>query len=228
MSRLLVQLKNDFRLLVRHNLVGATVFMTVFWAILFLLALASFPAKYVFEYILPIILLTDTSTMGFYFLAGMVLFEKDQNVISGLVVSPLTSGEYIWSKVVSMGLLTALSGGVIAIASVWGRGMNMFWAIVGLFLIAVFYSLVGFISVAKIDNITKYLFVGSLYFVFFNLPILGIYDVWKGFTIYLHPVWPFALLMQAPFVGIEIWQILYSLGYIAISITIAFIFAKNI
>jgi fluoroquinolone transport system permease protein len=226
MTRGLVQLKNDFRLLFRHKLVHATVFMTVFWIALMLLVI-HFEGASALPVFIPLMLLTDTATIGFYFLAGLVLFEKDQMVIKGLIVSPLKPFEYIGSKVISLSLLAVFSGIVIAIVTLWGKGVNLAWAVVGLFMISMLYALVGFISVTKFDNIIKYLFIGALYFLFLNLPILGMFGLWDGITLYLHPVQPFVLLISAPFVGIETWQIFYSLGYGTGIIALAFYLAKR-
>lgn len=212
MKRLSVLLLNDFKLLMRHNLVHATVFMTAFWIVLMFL-IAHFEGGLAIKALVPMLLLTDTATIGFYFIAGQLLFEKDQRVLDGLVVTPIRPLEYISSKVISLSTLTLFSGVAIAVYAVWNRGVNLTWTVVGLALIALFYALVGFISVSRFKNFIKYIFVSVLYFLFLNIPLLSLFGLIDHFLMYLHPAQPFYLLVSAPFMGIEPWEIAYSLGY---------------
>jgi len=224
MRRLSVLLLNDFKLLFRHNLVHATVFMTAFWMVMMFL-IAHFEGWIAVKAFTPILLLTDTATIGFYFIAGQILFEKDQKVLDGLAVTPIKPLEYISAKVISLGTLTLFSGLTIAVYAVWGSAVNLTWPIVGRALISLFYALIGFISVSRFKNFVKYMFISVLFFIFLNIPLLSLFGLVDHFLMYFHPAQPFYVMVSAPFMGIEPWEIAYSVGYGLVVILVSFWFA---
>lgn len=50
-------------------------------------------------------ILADTSMLGIIFVGALILFEKQQNVMQSLFVTPLTLRNYLFSKTLSLGLL---------------------------------------------------------------------------------------------------------------------------
>ena len=50
-------------------------------------------------------ILADTSMLGIIFVGALILFEKQQNVIQSLFVTPLPLRNYLMSKTLSLGLL---------------------------------------------------------------------------------------------------------------------------
>lgn len=81
-----------------------------FWGIYFFLSLAfllilfSIPTENR-QMVSSLFILTDTSMLGIIFVGALILFEKQQNVMQSLFVTPLTLRNYLLSKTLSLGLL---------------------------------------------------------------------------------------------------------------------------
>jgi len=235
MNRFLSTLKNDFRLLSRHNLVSAAIFITILWVImLYLIVLYESMTT---AFMIPLLLFEDTATIGFFFMAGLILFEKDQGVLQGIATTPQKPAEYITSKVLSLSLLSVVSGMIYAIAGVVmnriflpnSSGIPLLWASLGLLMISVFYCFIGYASVSKFQNVNKYILVGSLYFLVLNVPLLGFFGVVDGWWLYLFPTQPYLLLMMTTnrLVPLEMWQYVYSISYGLVCIIVAWYFARR-
>ncbi|HOO96840.1 MAG TPA: ABC transporter permease [Caldisericia bacterium] len=235
MNRFLSTLKNDFRLLSRHNLVSAAIFITILWVIMLYLIVLYEPMTTAF--MIPLLLFEDTATIGFFFMAGLILFEKDQGVLQGIATTPQKPAEYITSKVLSLSLLSVVSGMIYAIAGVVmnriflpnSSGIPLLWASLGLLMISVFYCFIGYASVSKFQNVNKYILVGSLYFLVLNVPLLGFFGVVDGWWLYLFPTQPYLLLMMTTnrLVPLEMWQYVYSISYGLVCIIVAWYFARR-
>lgn len=61
-----------------------------------------------------LILLTDPTVLGIFFVGGIWLLEQSEGVHAFYIVSPLRTKEYILSKAISLALISTLSAFVIA------------------------------------------------------------------------------------------------------------------
>ena len=103
MRRFLASLRRDVLLQVRYKLVAVSLFMVAFWSGLLALVPEAFrPEPTLF---VPAFVVINLLTTTFYFICGLVLFEKGEAVLSALVTTPLRDREYLLSKVVSLTLL---------------------------------------------------------------------------------------------------------------------------
>jgi fluoroquinolone transport system permease protein len=62
-----------------------------------------------------LLIVTDPTVLGFYFIAAMVLFEKEEGVLDALVASPLGDRGYLASKVATLSLLATVTSTVVAV-----------------------------------------------------------------------------------------------------------------
>lgn len=63
------------------------------------------------------VLLSDPVLLGFFFIGGILQLERGEGLLDALFLSPLRPWEYLVSKAVSLGLLSALAGCAIALGS---------------------------------------------------------------------------------------------------------------
>ncbi|MBA2316940.1 MAG: hypothetical protein H0V93_04060 [Euzebyales bacterium] len=96
----------ELRLESRYGLHAVGVGLAALWTLL-LLAMPAEAARIV----TPFVLFADSATVGVFLLAAMVLFERDERVLPAMLVTPVTSGEYLAAKV------TALTGLALLIAA---------------------------------------------------------------------------------------------------------------
>lgn len=121
---------------------------------LYLLLLNQLPNEYVI-YVLPFIIFSDPSVLGLFFIGGTILLEKEQGILSSILVTPLTTIEYILSKVLS--LATISMGAALIISLLTYRGaVNYGYMILGTLLTSVFFTLIGIVIVTKSRSVNEF------------------------------------------------------------------------
>jgi fluoroquinolone transport system permease protein len=80
--------------------------------IIYILILYNLPAG-IRDDVAVLMIFMDTSVLGLTFVGAMVLFEKNQGVIYSLSVSPLKIRQYLFSKTLSLTLLSVLVSSLI-------------------------------------------------------------------------------------------------------------------
>ena len=110
MKRLLALIKGDLKLQFRYGFYTVYAVVTV----LYLLILSQIPAQNR-EIAVSFIIYTDPALLGFYFIGGLILLEKDEKTLDCLVSTPIRIKEYLISKQVSLTILAILSSSVIVL-----------------------------------------------------------------------------------------------------------------
>jgi fluoroquinolone transport system permease protein len=185
----------------------AAAFVTLVWVVI----LRLFSAE-MLGVALPFIIFADLGIVGVYFMAGMVLFEKGEQTLEALVVTPLRFREYLTAKLATLTLL-ALVISLVVVITTYGLGFNMLWLVLGTALTSLIALLVGFISVARYQAISAYLLPSQLYFLPLNLPIIDYFGWWEHPIFYLIPTQGSLLLLRGAFEPLAAWQIIYAIGY---------------
>lgn len=160
----------------------------------------------------PPILLENLVMNAFYFLSGLVLLEKGEGTLEAQIVTPLRSGEYLLAKVVSLFVLSVIESLAI-ILLVSGAAFNWFWLLLGIAFFVALYALYGFFVVSRYDSITDFVLPSGLWTIGFSLPLLYYFDLWQHWSLYLHPMQPPLLLVQAAYAPLPAWQIIYAILY---------------
>lgn len=221
MSCLLGMIRADLTLQWRYGFWYAGLFVALVWTGLF----ALIPAERV-AWLVPVMLFVDLAGFGFFFIAGMVLFERDEGVLAALVASPLRGGEYLSSRLISLTLL-ALSVslgsvvGVYAVSGAWALGLpHPPMLILGTLLTSLLIVLVGFIAVAPYENLSHFLLPASLLVTLLQLPLLDYFDIFPSRLWWLIPSQPALWFLEAgirPVDGARLaLGLLYSLAWIAL------------
>ena len=149
-----------------------------------------------------LIIFSDPSALGFFFIGGMILLERGEGLHSYNAILPSTIQEYIVSKVVSLSLLSSFVGLLIAGVVLDGE-VNYVSLFVGVFLGAVIFSLAG-LAVGSLSKSLNHYFVLSV-------PV-GLFLMGPGLLIYLDrsPIFieilPATLLLRGLYasIGLEI------------------------
>jgi fluoroquinolone transport system permease protein len=163
----------------------------------------------------------------FYFFAAIVLLEKGDGTLEGLVVSPLRPEEYLLVKVTALSAL-ALSENLLILVIGYGLDFNLLWLVIGLVGMAVIYALVGFIAVARFDSINEFILPSIAIMLLLALPIVDHFGLWRSVIWYLHPVQPGLVLMRAAFGSVPGWQIVYGLLGSILWCSVSFWWARQV
>lgn len=213
MSRLFPRLLPTMRLDVlaqkRYGFYYAAVFVTLVWIPL----LYPLPGE-ILNLAVPLVVFADLAVVGYYFIAGMVLFEKGEDTLSALVATPLRFREYLASKLATLTALAVVMSLVVALAG-YGPGFNAALLLAGVVLTSLVTLLVGFITVSPFTSISSYLVPSSLALTVLGLPIFYFLGFLTHPVFYLLPTQGPMLLLGGAFDPglLDAWQVAYALVY---------------
>ena len=222
MKRLKTAVLWEMRLQFRQGFYYAAAFI----AVLMTIVLWQFPQAEL-PTILPLFVLGNMTIGTFYFMAGLVLLEKGDGVLEGLIVSPLRQGEYLAAKMISLTLLTLVEN-VGIVTAVYGLNANLLLLVLGVGLMASFNVLCGFIAVARYDSINSFLMPSILITLTLSVPLVDYLGFWRSPLLYLHPVQAMLLLLKGAFAPIAVWQMVYGVLYAALWIGLLFRISERI
>lgn len=207
MNRLLSTIRWDIQLQFRNGFYYASAFV----AIITVLILGLFP-NVDWRFILPVILFENLLINTFYFVAGLVLLEKGEGTLEGLIVSPLRRWEYLASKAITLTLLSLFET-VIVTAIIFGLGLNWLSFLLGIIILCTMFTLFGFSFVARYDSINTFLFPSVLLTTLLSLPLIDALALWESPLMLLHPFQAPMQLLQGGFQPLAGWELAYGLLY---------------
>lgn len=173
-----------------------------------------------------LLIVTDPTLLGFYFIAAMVLFEKREGVLDALVVSPLGKRGYLVSKVLTLSLLAVLAATLVAVVG-HGSTSRLPVLIVGVALSASMFVLIGFVAVARFDSINEYFLSAIGWGTVLFLPLFGYVGIIETRLFYLLPAQPTLVLVTGGFRPLAAWEMLYGISYLLVGNLVAYAWARR-
>ena len=221
MKRLAATIVCDIQLQFRNGFYYAAAFVAIFW----MLGLSQLPPASL-PWLMPVFVLSNLLINTFYFIAGLVLLEKDEGTLMAQVVSPLRSWEYLASKIITLTLLS-LAENMLIVGVAYGLNFKLLLLLAGVVSAAAIYGLTGFVAVSRYDSINEFLFPSFLYTLAFVPPFLDYLGLWQSWLLYLHPLQAPLLLTKAAFQPVAAWQVLYGLLYSGLWIGLCFVWSRR-
>lgn len=222
MKRLVNLLKQDIAFQLKHGFYAIYALITIIYIVI----LQFVPAEYK-SLAVTAIIFTDPSTLGLFFIGGIVLLERGQNILQPLFITPVQVHQYLLSKVISLTLIAVLVSLVIKLALFYGD-FFLLPLIVGVSLSAIFFTLLGIIFATLVKNVNQYLLFSPVYVTIFYLPILELFGWYQTKWFYLLPSHASILLIAGSRTGLTQGEWLYAIGSLLIWSGIAFIIAWQI
>lgn len=206
MTRLAATLWTDVRVQVRNGFYFATAVIVVS-SILLLRWLPADTAAL----LLPVVLLENVLVNTFYFVSALLLLERGEGTLAVQSVTPLRTGEYLGSKVVTLTTLSLVESLLIA-AAVGGLDRRLVVIAVGIALAAPLFCFAGVALVVRYEAINEFLMPSVLYTAFLTLPVLGFFGVGTREWYLAHPIQGPLELMQIepPYLT---GRVAYAIGY---------------
>jgi fluoroquinolone transport system permease protein len=168
-----------------------------------------------------VILFSDPSLLGFYFIGAIILLEKDHHTMENIFATPLSVGEYIVAKTIALSIVTVVFSFFIVIFS-HGFDFNPIFLFLGVLLSSFFFTLLGFIAAVKVKSLNGFLWMSPLYVVLAFLPIAETLGIYKTGLFYLIPGKASLILIEAAFNRAEVWQLIYALFTMALLIAVVY------
>ena len=164
---------------------------------------------------------SDASVLGFFFVGGSVLLERDQRVLESLFVTPLHITEYVLAKIASLALLSlAVSVAIVLIG--YGVPRHPLIFVLGTLLGSVVAVLIGLLISTRARHLNGYFGLSFVYVPFFVLPVLHVSGLWTTPIVYLMPPYAALVLIAHGFFGGQWWQVLYGVLVQAVGIVVLF------
>lgn len=213
--RLRSAVMHDMKLQIRHGFYYAYVLIAAAYIVL----LRSLPLD-MRETAGTVITFSDPSVLGFFFIGGLVLLEKGQNIYDNLFVTPYKPEEYILSKTLSLTLLSVVTSFIIHL-SVFGLERNLFLFLLGAAMTSVFFTLLGLGLAVRCQTLNGFFFMSTVYTFVFVIPLVEVIGVWTTPLFYFIPAKASLMLIGSPFSTLETGQIVYAIVTLSAWIGIA-------
>lgn len=207
MSRFWIAFLFDLRIQQRYGFMLASLFSIGVWVALLL----AFPIE-TRRALAPVIIYLDLALVGFFFISGLVLYEKDEATIYALVITPLRFVEYLAAKVTTLTLL-AIGISLLLLGLTVGFDLNLLSLLLGTALMSLIALLIGFIAVAPFSSFTSYLIPSQLPALILYLPIIPFFGLWDSPLFSLLPTQGALLLIQGAFNPLAPEQMIYAVLY---------------
>ena len=227
MSNLKNMLKWEFTLLSRYKIIH----ISILSMILYFITTQAIPEmdKPIFH---TMLLFFDPAIIGIMFIGALVLFEKSENVLQALVITPMKVDDYLLSKILSLTILSVISAAIfVVLLNIFsGIDFNIPYLAVSIVLTSVMLVLLGFILVSRVNSINEYLlamlvaFLGLLF-----PPMLQLSHLYENVIFYLWPTQASFTLFTGVFnaASLELWEIAYGIVYQVVWIVLLFFLAKK-
>jgi fluoroquinolone transport system permease protein len=209
MTRLASALRLELTLQVRQKFLHAAVFSGLIWlAVLLPMPMNLRPVAE------PYVLVGDISIIGFFFIGGIVFFEKQERTIGAIVSTPLRFWEYLAAKLIVL-VLVSLFVAVTVATVAHGFAYHLAPVVLGVVLGTLVMLLVSFISSLPCASATDWFLSATIPLMVLSLPILYYSGVWPNPVLYVIPSQGPLLLLGSAFdqVTLAPWQVLYAVLY---------------
>ncbi|MBP1926615.1 fluoroquinolone transport system permease protein [Sedimentibacter acidaminivorans] len=143
----------DIKFQIKYGFYFVYMILTVFYVSLVFVLPQSWREKAV-----AIMIFSDPAAMGLFFMGAIVLLEKSERVLNSIAVSPVKVQEYIFSKVISLALISSIVGVIIALSA---NETNLLTLVFGTILGSIFFTLLGLVVASNISSLNQF-FVATI------------------------------------------------------------------
>ncbi|MFO7620844.1 MAG: hypothetical protein R6W81_06200 [Bacteroidales bacterium] len=190
----------DIRFQLKQGFYLVYVLITIMYLILL-----SFLPEDVLSIALPLVVFSDPSVLGLFFIGGIIMLEKVQGVLSVLVVSPLRTIEYLLSKVVSLALVSVLAAFAITGFSNYSN-VNWLLLFLSTVLTSGIFTLCGIMINAGCQTVNQYMIKTIPYMLLFVLPCVTLIGFPYSWVFTIVPSVAALRLMLGAYTGINFYE----------------------
>lgn len=163
--------------------------------------------------LLPIFFLFAIGGTSLLYIIGLIIFEKEEGTLAAQIVSPLTTNEYILSKLVTLALIGLVETFIVVLLAYGIDGLGVLPLLVGVIFMSVMLTLAGIILVVRYSSITDAFIPLFVVAIVTQLPFFyfsGLMDTPLWLII---PTGAPAMLLWGAWNPLEAWQWAYGIVY---------------
>ena len=224
MTAFVTALRWDIVVQARNGFYWATAFMVLIVGAL-LLAIPEMARANAAIWV-PALVAVNLQVTTFFFVAGLMLLERDEGTLSALAVSPFSPGGYLASRMIS---LTALAA-VETIAVVWiafdTRGAWLM-LMAGTAALGAIYTGVGAVVAARYTSVNALLLPASVVVTLLLLPLLPHFGFAPRALYLLHPIEPAITLIRAAYGAAGTADVVFGVAGSLAWIAVAYVWGRQ-
>jgi fluoroquinolone transport system permease protein len=173
----------------------------------------------------PALVMFNLQITTFFFVAGLLLLEKDEGTLIALGASPLSARTYLIARCTTLTTLAALETLVI----VWfGFGFSASWALfAGTAAMGITYTAFGVAVAAMYESVNTLLLPASVIVTALLLPLLGHFELAPRLLSVWHPLEPPLTLLRAAYNPISLPELTFGIVGSIAWVGVAFSVAQN-
>jgi fluoroquinolone transport system permease protein len=215
--RLLHAVWADMRFQLKQGFYLVYVLITIMYLIIL-----SFLPNEVLSVTLPLVVFSDPSVLGLFFIGGIIMLEKVQGVLSVLVVSPLRTIEYVLSKVITLAFVSVLAAFAI---TGFSHYESVSWILVFLstVLTSGIFTLCGIMITAGCNTVNEYMIKTIPYMLLLVFPCFSLVGFPYSWLFTFIPSVAALRLMLGAYMGIPLYE---AIGLIVYLIGINYLFLR--
>ena len=169
MSNFLKLLKGEIMRLIKYKILQISLIMTVLWiAIIYLIGKENAPT------FIPLFIFSDSALMSVLLIGAGLFYEKQENTLKTLMITPSSFMAIIISKVIAAIYLALQSTVIIALFSIifFDVSVSLFWLIAFTILISLSHSVIGFTFAVFAKDFNELIAQVAFYMIIFAIPTL--------------------------------------------------------
>lgn len=207
--RFFTSIRWEFLLLTRYRVVAVSLIIAGLYAGLF------FTLNLHYNDLVILCVISDPVMMGFMFTGVLILYDKNQNTLGVLNITPANPGVKLAARAAALTLLALLCSFAIALA---GRGLTFHYALfaVAVILSSFLFYYIGILCLAGVASFNGFLMRSVVYLFPFFIPFLELFDLYSHPLFYLIPTKAVLVLFQASFESASLFDLIYAFIYLSV------------
>jgi fluoroquinolone transport system permease protein len=212
MNELFKQIKWQFLIFQKNNLLTMIIGITTFYVLIIYL-IKDFAGV---EKFITLLIYNDPALVGFIFIGISIILEKDQDVLPALFVTPLNQHIYLISRIITLSAI-GFSGALAMVLTAKGFSFNLLHFSVGSFSTCILFSLMGIFVVSYTTEILHFLLRAIPLLIFMSLPLLNYFELTDLSILKPFPVQGGLNLMVNSYTeSPKFWELVF--GYVSIAV----------
>ncbi|HKJ69747.1 MAG TPA: hypothetical protein VKA68_17455 [bacterium] len=218
--RTLSALRYDILFQLRHGFYTAYALLTV----IYIGILLNLPVP-IRGWATVLLIFSDTSVLGYFFIGGIILMERRQGTLDTLTVTPLRPWEYLWAKILSLTGISMIVSALILLITA-GIRPDLGWFLTGVFLSAIFFTLIGLAIAVRSSTVNEYFFRGIYYYIIFMIPLVDFFGLAEHPVFYLFPTLAILTLLESVFRSHSLSQLWFAVAILLIWCVLGWIWVR--
>ncbi|MCB0568249.1 MAG: ABC transporter permease [Phaeodactylibacter sp.] len=209
MNNLAISIRWDLIRQVRYNILASAVVVNL----LYVLIMLNLPEGD-YDWLAIFLIFNDPMGLGLMFVGALYLFEKSENTLQALNVTPLRHWQYLLSKVLTLSAI-ALAGSLVIGWAAYGWWFHYGYFLPGAGLSATMFTMLGICVAVHCRTFNDYLLRAVGVILPMALPLLNYFGITESLWWYLLPSQASIILLEASFEPVEGWKLAYAFIYLA-------------